>query len=243
MRRVCRRARRKWRESDLKISCCLRKRSKIIMRILLTPSMALALLASSSFPSQSSAFAPRASSSSLVGFKNRVRISSTHCTSTCFKTSKKDDSSLAPHLSMKMSSQALQDSKNESSHAQIDDEIIALNQRLLNAIVRGDYDTYSLLCSDDMTCFEPEANECLVKGKEFHKFYFNLPNNTNSKVETNVTMCDVHVRRIGTNVCIVSYVRLNQMYVEGKAITTKTCETRVWEHKNNEWKNVHLHRS
>lgn len=151
----------------------------------------------------------------------------------------------AAFLLSTMSSGRLQDSK-RSPGAQSDDDILALNQSLLNAIVRGDYDTYSLLCSDDMTCFEPEAKDCLVKGKDFHKFYFDLPHNREwgkPHVNTQVTMCDLNVRRIGKDVAIVSYVRLNQAYSEGQATTTKTCETRVWERRNHEWKNVHLHRS
>lgn len=146
-----------------------------------------------------------------------------------------------------MSGKARYSSKKlHSAGFQTDDDIVALNQCLLNAIVKGDYDTYSLLCSDDITCFEPEANDCLVKGKGFHKFYFDLPQNKEwhkPHVDTNVTMCDVHVRRIGKEVAIVSYVRLNQVYNDGKPTTTKTCETRVWEQREHEWRNVHLHRS
>jgi ketosteroid isomerase-like protein len=121
------------------------------------------------------------------------------------------------------------------------DEIIALNQQLLNAIVQGDYDTYNLLCADNMTCFEPEAVDYLVEGKAFHKFYFDLPVKR-PEVATNVSMCSPHVRRIGENVAVLSYVRLNQTFVDGKPVTTKTCETRVWE-KRVSWKNVHVHRS
>lgn len=144
-----------------------------------------------------------------------------------------------------MSARRMQDSKKPATFER-DEDILALNQSLLNAIVRGDFDTYSLLCSDDMTCFEPESNDCLVKGKAFHKFYFDLPNKHEwgkPNVTTNVTMCDVNVRRIGKDVAIVSYVRLNQTYNDGIATTTKTCETRVWERRNHEWRNVHLHRS
>ena len=123
-----------------------------------------------------------------------------------------------------------------------DDEfLLALNQCLLNAIARSDYETYSVLCADDMTCFEPESCDCLVKGKAFHKFYFGIPRGEYSHFET--TMCDTHVRCIGKDVAIVTYVRLNQSVVDGKAMTTKACETRIWERRNLEWKNVHFHRS
>ena len=56
-----------------------------------------------------------------------------------------------------------------------DDDIVALNQSLLNSIATGDYATYDLLCTHDLTCFEPETKGTLVEGKEFHKFYFDLP--------------------------------------------------------------------
>lgn len=127
----------------------------------------------------------------------------------------------------------------KASFGDNDEMLLALNQSLLNAIAQSDYETYSMLCADDMTCFEPESCDCLVKGKAFHKFYFDIPRGENSHVET--TMCDKHVRRIGKDVAIITYVRLNQSVVDGK--TTKTCETRVWERRNLEWKNIHFHRS
>lgn len=133
-----------------------------------------------------------------------------------------------------------------------DDHVVALNQSLLNAIVRSDYATYDVLCSNDMTCFEPESNNILVQGKAFHKFYFDLPRNIGNEksqtlydnVHTNVTMANVHVRRIGLDVAIVAYVRLDQCCAEGQAPTTRQCsETRVWERCNLQWKCIHVHRS
>lgn len=122
-------------------------------------------------------------------------------------------------------------------------DIVALNQGLLNAIVGGDYETYNYLCTDDMTCFEPEACDSLVEGKGFHKFYFTLPSDPDA-VKTQVTMSNVHVRKLGADAFVVSYVRLNQMYGNGKSTTNKSCETRIWERKGDKgWKNVHVHRS
>jgi Calcium/calmodulin dependent protein kinase II association domain len=133
-----------------------------------------------------------------------------------------------------------------------DDDVIALNQSLLNAIARIDYATYDVLCSNDMTCFEPESNNILVEGKAFHKFYFDLPRHTGNdkgdtmhdNVQTNVTMANVHVRRIGLDVAIVAYVRLDQCCPEGQVAMTRQCsETRVWERCNLHWRCVHVHRS
>lgn len=128
-----------------------------------------------------------------------------------------------------------------------DQALIALTQNLLEAIVQGDYDTYDRLVADDLTCFEPEAPGTLVQGKAFHKYYFDLDRRIkNSSSMRNVTMSCPHVRRIGNDVAVVSYIRLNQIMETGQAhpLTTKSCETRVWQlGKDERWKNVHFHRS
>ena len=64
-------------------------------------------------------------------------------------------------------------------------DVIAANQKLLNAISQCDYATYNDLCANDLTAFEPESNGMLISGKSFHKFYFDLyggdtNNNSNS---------------------------------------------------------------
>jgi len=52
------------------------------------------------------------------------------------------------------------------------EKVLTLNEKLLDAIDRSDYKTYSVLCSDDITCFEPESKGSLVEGMEFHKWFF-----------------------------------------------------------------------
>ena len=53
-------------------------------------------------------------------------------------------------------------------------ELLELNQRLLDAIADGDWETYAELCDAGITGFEPEAGGHLVEGLDFHKFYFDL---------------------------------------------------------------------
>lgn len=115
--------------------------------------------------------------------------------------------------------------------------------RLLDAISKGDYLTYSCLVSEDLTCFEPEGCGHLVKGIGFHKYYFDLWRNEDSRPATNTTMIEPHTRVIG-DVAIVAYVRM----VQNGHTTTRVEETRVWKRLASEsalskWQLVHFHRS
>jgi hypothetical protein len=119
-------------------------------------------------------------------------------------------------------------------------QILDLNERLLLSITEGDWETYSELCDPTLTAFEPEARGQLVEGMEFHGFYFDRggisgPHNT--------TICSPHVRLLD-NVAVVCYVRLVQCLDEnGKPITSRSEETRVWHREEGVWRHVHFHRS
>ena len=119
-------------------------------------------------------------------------------------------------------------------------ELIAVNQKLLDAIAQGDWATYSELCDPSLTCFEPEALGHLVHGMDFHHFYFKL---SGGHVKPQNTMCDPHVRVMG-DVAVVSYYRLAQaLDGDGHPVSKGTEETRVWHRVNGAWKHVHFHRS
>jgi calcium/calmodulin-dependent protein kinase (CaM kinase) II len=120
-------------------------------------------------------------------------------------------------------------------------EVVALNQRLLEAIASADWATYDSLCSPDLTCFEPEALGHLVEGMAFHKFYFDLGAGTGAR---NVTMVTPHVRMLGNDAAIVAYTRLVQRAdPDGVPVTKRVEETRVWQRVERSWKLVHVHRS
>ena len=124
-------------------------------------------------------------------------------------------------------------------------ELLALNQKLLVAIVGGDWKTYAELCDPTLTCFEPEARGHVVEGMPFHKFYFELGGSApKPAITTNVTMASPHVRLMGADAAVLSYVRLNQkLNASGEPVTVAVEETRVWQRIGGAWKHVHFHRS
>ena len=121
-------------------------------------------------------------------------------------------------------------------------ELLAVTQQLLNSIVAGDWKTYETLCDPSLTCFEAEARGQLVEGLPFHAFYFE-PSGT-PPPRRQVTITQPHVRMLGDDAAVVSYVRLTQSVDgSGAAQTSRYEETRVWQKKDGAWRHVHFHRS
>ncbi len=119
-------------------------------------------------------------------------------------------------------------------------ELLELNQRLLDSIVRADWQTYQELCDPSLTAFEPEALGHLAAGLAFHHFYFQRGP---ASPHHNTTMSSPHVRVMG-DVAVVAYVRLIQrVTADGKCVTVGSEETRVWQRQQGRWKHVHFHRS
>ncbi len=120
-------------------------------------------------------------------------------------------------------------------------ELLELTERLLASISAGDWDAYQSLCAADLTAFEPEARGQLVEGLAFHQYYFDLGG---GKTPRHVTICAPHVRLLGADAAVVSYVRLVQyLDASGAAQTAKSEETRVWQRREGRWQHVHFHRS
>ena len=120
------------------------------------------------------------------------------------------------------------------------EQLLQLTERLLESIARPDWATYQELCDPSLTAFEPEGRGQLVRGLEFHHFYFRLGGGRGS---SNTTLCSPEVRVMG-DVGVVTYVRLNQrLGADGNPVTVAFEETRVWQKKDGRWKHVHFHRS
>jgi calcium/calmodulin-dependent protein kinase (CaM kinase) II len=121
------------------------------------------------------------------------------------------------------------------------EELLSLTNRLLEAIATGDWETYQLLCDPTLSAFEPEARGHLVEGMEFHHFYFALDC---PRKPVNTTIAAPHVRMLGEDVAVVSYIRLIQSVEEaGQPRTSRFEETRIWQRQDGQWRHVHFHRS
>jgi len=119
-------------------------------------------------------------------------------------------------------------------------EVLELNKQLLDSIAKGDWKTYEELCDPSLTAFEPEARGHLIKGLDFHRFYFDLGVAEGAR---NTTMASAKVRLMG-EVAVVTYIRLVQYVDEsGVPITSHFEETRIWQQQDGRWQHVHFHRS
>ncbi len=119
-------------------------------------------------------------------------------------------------------------------------ELLALNRRLLESIVAGDWATYEELCDPSITCFEPEARGQWVEGMDFHHFYFKLGG---AGGPVNITVSTPHVRLMG-DVAVISFIRLVQkLDGTGSPVTARSEETRVWQRQSGRWRHVHFHRT
>jgi calcium/calmodulin-dependent protein kinase (CaM kinase) II len=124
----------------------------------------------------------------------------------------------------------------------VEAELLSLSQRLLDAIAAGDWSTYASLCDESLSCFEPESRGQLVVGLKFHRFYFELP--ADAAIPRQATISQPHVRLLGSEAAVVSYVRLTQTVDEhGRPQTLRMEETRIWQRRDGQWKHVHFHRS
>jgi len=119
-------------------------------------------------------------------------------------------------------------------------ELLALNRRLLESIVAGDWAAYEELCDPSLTCFEPETGGQWVEGMGFHHFYFKLGG---ASGPVHITVSTPHVRVMG-DVAVISYIRLVQKLDGGGGpITARSEETRVWQRQGGRWRHVHFHRT
>ena len=123
-------------------------------------------------------------------------------------------------------------------------DLLEANRRLLEAIAEGDWTVYAEMCDESITAFESESRGQLVGGLDFHRFYFELPTVERQAAPARTEMIAPHVRMLGADAGVVSYVRLVQsVEADGTPVTSRSEETRVWQRVDGRWKHVHFHRS
>jgi len=122
-------------------------------------------------------------------------------------------------------------------------EIIELTHQLIESIVSSDWETYTQLCAEDLTAYEPEANGHLVEGMAFHKHYFDMQD-ASPYANVTTTLSSPSVRMIGKDAAVIAYIRLTQRVKKNEgSVTSSTQETRIWQRIDGSWKHVHFHRS
>ncbi len=126
---------------------------------------------------------------------------------------------------MAFSRSALLTTMRRSAMPSAEAELIDLTKQLLDATSAGDWSTYPELCDPTLTCFEPESRGHLVQGMPIHMFYFDLRGNNPGQT----TIALPHVRLLGTDVAIVSDVRLSQQVDSTETPQIHRFEeTRIW---------------
>lgn len=119
-------------------------------------------------------------------------------------------------------------------------QLLKLNKQLLDAIDHKDWNTYTALCDEELTSFEPESEGHLISGMDFHRFYFEM-NPTGRPRQSTISSPMVSIMG---DVALVTFVRIVQAIDEhGLDSSSAFEETRIWQKQNDEWQHVHFHRS
>jgi len=129
-------------------------------------------------------------------------------------------------------------------------ELIRYTEMLLQAIQDADFETYVKLTDSSITCFEPEAQGQLIKGQEFHRFYFEngiqLSAGLGQNRRIQQTIGTPHITILSDDSALIAYSRIVQYQDgDGKVRTQVTNETRVWRRTpdSTAWICCHFHRS
>ncbi|WP_298859335.1 DUF4440 domain-containing protein [uncultured Gimesia sp.] len=118
--------------------------------------------------------------------------------------------------------------------------LLKLSKQLLDSIDHKDWNTYTALCDEELTAFEPEAQGHLITGMDFHRFYFEM-NPTGRPRQSTISSPMVSIM---DDVALVTYVRIVQSIDEHGHDSSASCEeTRLWQKQDGEWQHVHFHRS
>jgi hypothetical protein len=119
--------------------------------------------------------------------------------------------------------------------------LVDITQKLLDAISKKDWEAYSALCDEKMSCIEPETYNTYYEGLDFHKTYFDAISND---FEVKENILQPTIKSFG-DISIVCYKRIQQITDLNNKII-KTCwfsETCIWRRVDSNYKLVHFHKS
>lgn len=148
------------------------------------------------------------------------------------------------NVSTMIPASAVVEAQQKASADDSDEALLELNQTLLEAISANDWENYSALCDNDITCIEPDTQGHVLRGIAFHRYFFDKAT-PELRHDFNVLMTNAHVRRLGENSAVICYTRISQrLDGDGKPRVSTCNETRVWQKKEDGfWWNVHVHRT
>ena len=119
-------------------------------------------------------------------------------------------------------------------------EVLGVVSRLLDAVDRLDWPAYAELCREDMTAIEDESRGALVRGLDFHRFYFDEARKAGAKPGgRRSALLSPSVDILSPSVAVVTYTRA----VQSLSGTDTFAETRVMQREEAGWRCAHFHRS
>lgn len=118
-------------------------------------------------------------------------------------------------------------------------ELVALTRELLDCVARCDVEKYESLCDPSLTGIEPASMGQILEGYEFHRANLAIKKPDVAPA----SILSPKVRVVG-DIGIVSFARINRrLSSDGMFQFFGWMETRVWQRKNEQWKQIHFHRS
>jgi ketosteroid isomerase-like protein len=121
-------------------------------------------------------------------------------------------------------------------------ELLRITWRMLNAIHSGDAETYSHLCTDDLSCFE-DVCQYRIDGLEFHLSLIRQMAQNSALKPTRFDILSPRVQVYNDQTGIVTYTRLMTYDEGGKPRWSTFNETRTFIKQDGAWKMAHFHRS
>jgi hypothetical protein len=128
--------------------------------------------------------------------------------------------------------------------SEIERELLAVTQRLLDAIHAGDVETYASLCVADLSCYETDVAPYRIDNLEFHTDLIRAMGGRADQY-ANLVRCDMLTPRVQHfgNCGVVTYTRLMTWMRGERPEWTAFNESRVFVRLDSVWKMVHFHRS